>query len=477
MIEVIQNYGFDDSFQDLVLACIIGKADEFLYALNFIKPEYFNGKAAFDTANEIYEYWIKYDRLPGFVVLANLCHDRFVRENPDHAQALYDYVSKLHELDTGEWQPIKERCQAFAKERALQVVIKKLIVSTTEGKTFKGDPVKLVEAAVQVGDDMGDMGIELHRDIEYVVEKLSDTTRGLRTGYPLLDRVWPLGWQPGWLICILAPPKRYKTSFCIQLALNMAGPESGSSADVLYYACEIDQIHAMKRALMNLTGTTEQAMLSAPGRFIDLAHDKTEIIHGNILFKSFPSRAATIQDIRSHAKQSISTFGMKPKAIFIDYAETVRPSTWNDRTRRSDEKSADVFHEARALGADLKCVVIMPDRCKAEVVDKPVPSLNSFQGSFQKDGIVDAAIGLCCTDSEKKQGRMRYFVFINRHGHEFGYFDGKVYPEIAQMTITGELTFSEEEADEQERRDKFRRGNKKRIKPSTVTDDDVRFND
>ena len=125
----IENYNFTDSTQDLILACMIGKPDEFLGVLIAIKPEYFNGKVAVDTAAVLYEMRLDGES-PSFLELACCCRDRYLRENPDHAQALYDYVAKLQELDTSEWQQVRDRCRAFARERALQMVIKKLIVTS-----------------------------------------------------------------------------------------------------------------------------------------------------------------------------------------------------------------------------------------------------------------------------------------------------------------------------------------------------------
>lgn len=457
----------------MVLACLIDRAEEFRYALSYIKPEFFNGRIAFDVAYEINEYFLAYSRLPSFTVLANMAHDRFLRQDPNYAKAVFEYVATLKEIDTTEWEPIKVRCRAFAKERALQVVIKKLQVATLENKPFEGNAVQLVEDAVKVGEDFGDMGVEIHEDIDYIVNRLKDKNYGVKTGYPLLDYIWPFGWAPGWLIVPLAPPKRYKTTFCLNLALLMAGPQH--DADVIYYACEIDQVHAMKRSLMSLTSTTEREIHRQPEHFRNLAKLKTdELVSGRILFKSFPSKTATLHDIKLHAKQAMTTYSIRPKVIFIDYAETVRSSTSGDKNTPDWRRSADVYTEARAMGAELGCCVVMPDRCKAEIVDRPVPGLNSFQGSFEKAGIVDVAIGLCATDGEKKQGKMRYFVFINRHGPEYGYFQGKVFSDVAQMTIDSKLEF-DPDAQEDDKKERMKyRGRKRKAATddlSNVTDD------
>ena len=86
----------------------------------------------------------------------------------------------------------------------------------------------------------------------------------------------------------------------------------------------------------------------------------------------------------------------------------------------------------------------MPDRCNKETVAKPVPDMTSFQGSFQKAGIVDAAIGLCGTDNEIIDGILRWCVFLNRHGSAFQHFQGRVDAERYRLEIEKQIDYDPE---------------------------------
>ena len=55
-----------------------------------------------------------------------------------------------------------------------------------------------------------------------------------------------------------------------------------------------------------------------------------------------------------------------------------------DTYREDHLLQADVYTEARAMGSELGCCVIMPDRCTRDTVSLPVPSMQSFQGAFEK---------------------------------------------------------------------------------------------
>jgi hypothetical protein len=135
---------------------------------------------------------------------------------------------------------------------------------------------------------------------------------------------------------------------------------------------------------------------------------------------------------------------LQPKAIIIDYAETVRPDSV-DKKAPDWRQQADIYTQARAIGSELGCCIIMPDRCTRETVGKQVPSMKSFQGSFEKAGIVDAAIGLCSTDREYHQNRIRYFVFLNRHGEAYKHYDGSVDPSRMRMTVENEIEYRPED--------------------------------
>lgn len=445
-MQQLDKYNFSDDFQDLLLACMINHQEDFALSGEIIAPKFFNGSAAFDACYEIREYAKKYDKYPDFVTLGNLVFQRFSQRNPDRAEEVVEYVKKLKRIDTSDSKGVRDMVIAFARERAIQSALRVAMDASYKGEEVKGGLIKLFEDAVAVGTNLDDIGIWLHTNQANVRQKLESTDFGVRTGYELLDKVWQRGWGKGWLIVPLAPPKRYKSTFCLNIALNMANTEN--KADIFYYACEIDQELAMMRALLNITHKTEEMIHSGEReQFWMLAQSETDKnIIGNVMFKSFPSKTANIAQIYAHARNVIKQTGTSPRAIIIDYAETIRPA--EEKGISDWRQQAEIYTSARAMGSKLGCAIIMPDRCNADAVDRKVPSMKSFQGAFEKAGIVDAAIGLCATEKEHSQGICRYFIFINRHGPQYLHFRGKVDPASYRMTIDEEIEFDPEAEEE-----------------------------
>jgi hypothetical protein len=440
-----ETYNYTSDFQDAILACLIRYPNEFYAFGEIIKPEFFTGPAACETVFRLKEFRDKYGKYPTFTTLGNFAFDDAARVNIDHAKETLDYVEKLAALDTSDWKAILDRSVRFAKERAIFDAVRKIHGAQTENKLEGLDPVEVMRQAMSVGMNLKEDGLSLYHDSARIIDQVNTRQYGVQCGYHEFEKLWKYGWGPGWLVVLLAPPKRYKTAFAINLALNMVKKQD---CDVLYYACEISQELAAFRALCNVTGWTQDDFWEhkEKGKIVAAKTLKRDL-WGNVWFKGYPSKSTTISEIKAHAHHVVEQYDLKPKAIVIDYAETVRPDMV-DKKAPDWRQQADIYTQARALGAEFGCCVIMPDRCNRETVGRKVPSMKSFQGAFEKAGIVDAAIGICATDEEYKHDRVRYFVFLNRHGEAYKHYDGKVDPLRMKMTVEGEIDYTPDDEDE-----------------------------
>jgi hypothetical protein len=244
----------------------------------------------------------------------------------------------------------------------------------------------------------------------------------------------------------------HNTTLCLNLALNMAG--AAVAQDVIYYACEIDEELAAMRTYYNLSGINSNGLFEqGTEKFIEATRQGIEArLTGNIWVKSFPSKGASILDIEQHAKFLCQHQRIQPKCIFVDFAETVRP-TLVGKNVPDYRQQADIYTSARAMGSRLRCAVVMPDRCNRETVNKTVPNITSFQGAFQKGGEVDVGIGICFTKQERLQNHVRYFVFANRHGPQYVLYEGRIDPELMRMTVDRKVPYTPvEDEDEPPRR-------------------------
>jgi replicative DNA helicase len=261
----------------------------------------------------------------------------------------------------------------------------------------------------------------------------------------------------------------HNTTLCVNIAMNIIERQD---SPVFYYPCEISQELATARCLSNLSELSLDSMHHDKLGFISKAKSEAaRWLNSALLVKGFASGAATISgDIRAHALTAQSQLKLKPKAIIIDFAETVKPSS--DAKHTSEHRAqGQIYLEARALAAEMGCPVILPDRCNKETANRTVPDMTGFQGSFEKAGIVDVGIGLCSTKQEQKDNQIRYFVFLNRHGIAGKHFGGRYIPDKMQMTIDRELEWNAEEDDGKEAPYKAKGGKRAKPAPRDVVDE------
>lgn len=462
---------FGNDMQDLLLACMTRHRSEFTVLAPLVKPEYMWGMNAMRVAGAIQDFHAEEGMWPSLTAIDGFLQEKFGRDKADIYAEVHEYIEKIAKLETTDWKWVKKVTTKFCRERAHIVAIKAAADMIKQDKVPEGGFAKMFDEAHAVGRDLSDLGISFTGDVEHIVLQATDKTWGIRTGYLWLDRIWRNGWGPGWLVVPLAPPKSYKSTFCTNLALSIA--KKGTNAEmcpIFYYACEISAELTALRGYSIVSGQALDSMYDDPAKFINATQKGIGQWFGNdtgkygqILLKSYPAKSATIQDIRSHALAAIEAFGIRPRVIVIDHAETIKVGKHNKDS--SDHRAqADIYTEARALGQELQCVVIMPDRCNKETVQQPTPNMTSFQGSFEKAGVVDVAIGLCQTDIERAQNAMRYFVFMNRHGRQYDYFAGKVAADRFLMSIDDELDYVQAVQDAEEAAKERKRGGRGNVR-------------
>ena len=426
----MDTFEFPEDYQDLLIAYALRRV-ECRFFLRLLKPQFFTDSIATACWHAVLQHYAATAEVPVFQVLSQRVCERLSAQNREPA-AGQEYVRTLARMDTaGDLEYVLSSVEAFAKRQAMLVAIRAAIEGYKEGKSPDAAMLQQFEAAVSLKREADDIGIVFHQDSDAVIDRLANKAIGVKTGFAQLDSIWRRGWEPGWLIVPLAPPKRYKSIWCVNLALSMVSPSVG--ADVFYYPCEISADLTVARMHSNITGLAQDdAYLDVANLRRSVRRALEETCAGNLVVKDFPSKSVTINDIKAHAKMVIRETGIKPKAIFIDYAETIVPS---DTKISEHQQQANIYVEARSMGKELGCCVIMPDRCNKEAVGMPVPSMKSFQGAFQKAGAVDIAIGLCASDEEYEQNILRSFVFLNRHGKAFQHFRGSVDAALARVRI------------------------------------------
>jgi replicative DNA helicase len=437
----LEHYNFSSDFQDMLIAAMVRHPDKFIGVQSALSYTYFTGLNSGTAAKLMLEYAQKYSVFPSFTALGQLAYQHAKQSaSEDFTHDLTEYVKMLSEIVVRDVDYIQSQVINFARERALLLEITKCARNVQEGKD-QGDMVGRFQKVMTIGTDLTSMGTDAKEDADEVMTRILNPKYGIATGYELFDTHFlKRGMGKGWLIVPLAPPKGYKTTFCLNLAMNVAGPLVGGE-HVVYYACEINEDLALERVYCSLAQLTIEQGQADPTAFREKVHAALDTdLLGRLHVKHFPAKAVKISEIRSHLRALCAAKGFAPRVVVIDYAETVLPE---DKDGPEYRQSASIYTSARALADEFGCTVIMPDRCNRETVEQAVPSMTSFQGAFEKGGVVDAAIGICATPDEYRRNIIRFFVFLYRYGPAGLHFKGRIDPEKSTISITEKLEWND----------------------------------
>lgn len=472
---------FTEDFQNLIIGGAIAHPNEFTPYGPLIIPKHFVGIYATLAARVLNDYHTKYGTFPSWVIFEQLMTRRMAKlhQEEDNTSQVSDYIKEIKTTTKDNIRTpsditnITGQIVEFSRHQAMVAAIKKNIELIKDGQELD---ISVCEEALNTGRSVEKLGVLLSPHapelMDDVIDRVTASTFGIRTGYPLLDDIWINGWGPGWLIVPVAPPKRYKSTFCLNLALNIAGPSQGH--DVLYYSCEISEDLAAIRSMINMTGLDEKVVYRETGKFKEEVHRSASLaLSGEILLAGFAAGSATITDLKAHARMVVNQ-GLRPKAIFIDYADTIkRGDGQRDKQKADHLQQADVYTEARQFGSEFGCPIIMPDRVTREAVSRKVPNMQSFQGAFAKGGIVDVAIGLCADETEYLNNVLRAFVFVNRHGPALQHIEGRVEPQLYRITLDKLIEYNPE--DDEQPTKKGRGGRQDAGGPKAMTSGDFGF--
>lgn len=441
-----EKFNFSSGFEKLIVGCLVAYPEKFIGRGELLQPQFFRTAIGSTAVKAITEFQRQYSRIPSFDALEQALRDECAKVGIENSE-IETYLSELGNTQVDDVDYVVTKVVDFCRERAIIAAIKEGVTAIKEGKAPKNGWTRSFEEALAIGQDLGNLGYMINTDVDEVVDKTLSPSFGVKTGIPAFDRIWRTGWAPGWLIVPLAPPKRYKTIFSLNLATSIAGQAVGG--DVIYYACEISAELAAMRVFYGLANLTEDDLIANREDFKTRVKAALEMsMGGRLLVKHFPIGTARVSDIKAHARMAVKQLGLKPRAIIIDYADTV---VCADTAAPQHIQQALVYKEVIALGKEVGACIIMPDRCTAQAVDKKVPDMKSFQGAFAKGGILDIAIGLCSTPAEYAENILRTFVFINRHGPAWQHFTGKVDPAHAKIVIGEEIPYNpDDEETEQE---------------------------
>ena len=384
--------------------------------------------------------------------------------NDEFFEGVEKVMARLYKDDISDAAAVMDKAVDFGKTQALVNAVIEAADEIEDGHREKVLP--LVQEALVVGEDLIDVGIDYYGTLEdrNAWYEQEDEASYIPTGIPHLDYALGGGLGRGELYVILAPPKRGKTTTLVNIgfgALRAIRASAQKGYNVAYYSCEMRDRKIARRFDDRLAGNIIKDKRSDPAKYAEAIKRRVKAyIHGRLFVKSYPTRTAGVNTIRSHLSL-LASRGFHPDVIIVDYADIMKAER---RLGEMRHEQAGIYEDLRTLAGEYDAAVCTASQAVRSAVDKETLDIGDFAEAFEKAAIMDGGIGFSQTKEERIKGICR-LVLVGLRGEEDGRAidciirrDRCLMKSVALTDAAGEhIAISEEDDDDRAKTHKTQR--------------------
>jgi replicative DNA helicase len=369
-----------------------------------LKPTFFEKEDNQKIFNFFREYYTKYKQLPAQTIASNELKDMDpsvlagVYEQPPEDAKNYIYDKTL------DWIKENMMIEAFGESINILKHRNKERFDEVEAKIRK---------AVRFNMDVT-LGIKLSDvDGRYVKIKSLETER-IETGFPQLDALLHGGWGRKELYACAAPPGIGKSIFLANWAVQAMKHDH----NVLVYTLEI----AEERLSMRHDAILTKIPIDELTLDIEAIKQKYKIFakmsKSDMLIKEFPTKAVSINQLKSHYEQLILYEDFEPDIIFVDYAGLLRPSY---RIGDNYEDLRSIFEELRGWAVELDIPIVTAAQTNRKSMDdkggtKEIITQVNVADSLGITQTLDGFFTITQSRTEKEEGLINLYCDKHRSG-------------------------------------------------------------
>ena len=267
---------------------------------------------------------------------------------------------------------------------------------------------------------VGDIMEGLYNDLVEMDRDPDSGARGVETGFKRLDRDL-LGLRPGQMIVVGARPAVGKTSFALNLAVNMAS----RGAHIAFFSLEMSKLEIGQRLLASRSGVPLQKIRA--GKIG--ANDWEAVFKATAELSELPlmiddTPGTTITEIRAKARRMLH--GKEKGAVIIDYLQLVSPPSGRYRADSRATEVSEMSRGIKILAKDLSVPVVALSQLSRTVEGRTGkrPQLSDLResGAIEQDADIVLMLDRSMTEEEGERpdrpdyGTTNLIIAKNRSG-------------------------------------------------------------
>jgi len=307
---------------------------------------------------------------------------------------------------------IKKRTDTFVEDLirkfGQRAILKQAVMDTFDMLQGPEDTLDLEKIKVKVEKAMEIIVPRVDRvsffdDVGEMIEAV-DTEPRIPTGIKELDIHMRGGLPRGRLGLIVAPPKRGKTTFLI----NIGAGAIQRGYKVIHFTLEINKRETAVRYA--------SCLLNRPFSFLREYHEKvvkaiqqTRKRGGDLYVEEIIGVSPTVEEIQGIIRSHRTKFDL----VIVDY-----PDLCISKTAHREERASykEIYTALRRMGVQLDVAVWGASQSNRGSFSKKVVSMEDVAEDIRKIAIADLAVFVCQSPEEKEEDLARLYIGATRFG-------------------------------------------------------------
>jgi len=403
---------FSDTKLQLYLSYLVRDKRLLVESLDWLRPEDFEGDDPIPgmIAGRLQDFVRRFNRVPDHRELSNdveIEASKILRgANNGLGSRHRAFVRSLYEGPVPPSDELIPELQAFCRQRRMKATLEECVGAVGEEGV---DIIGKIRAAQALGAPKEE-SLQYPAKIGQIEIQVSSGKRA-SSGFPSLDESMAGGLPVPGLLSFIGAPKGFKTTTLLRATIgNLA-----RGRRVAYVSLELSPPVILLRLDSMLSGVPIKRL--ARGGDSDAAENKVrrffELTGGNLRVHYWPTRQATIDNIRSWLAQEEARDGWKPDVLVIDYADYLRAVGLEKNAEERFQQST-VYDQVRAFSSEIDAPVLTGTLCNREGTRRAWIRLEHLAEAFHKAAVADILIAICQSEAEARENTARLFVAGSR---------------------------------------------------------------
>jgi len=371
--------------------------------VDHVKPTYFKDKNIASVFNIISEFSDRRGKLPTLTEVKTYLTTEELRNS------FKQLVNSFSDIDKNiDKEELYENTERFLKEKAVYVTMLEMASDLSKGSIDTAKMLDKFEKSCNI-NLVTDLGFNLHRDIEILIDDLTNVQKSIPSKWEWLDTALNGGFmENGRALYVFAGETNIgKSIFLGNIAANIAD----QGKNVLLITLEMSELLYAKRICSNVSKIPLKDLNFNTHALRQAVRERESQGKGQLFIKEFPPSTITPNQLKAFIKK-ITDQGIKIDAVVVDYLNLIHSPIGTN----SYERVKNVTEQVRAMSYVFNCPFISATQLNRSGFGSDNPDLATISESVGLAATADVIVSIFQNEEDRELNIIRLGMMKNRYG-------------------------------------------------------------